>query len=141
MRTPLVDRFWPKVRKSDGCWLWTGAIDTTGYGVINGGPNRKLYAHRVSAEIAFGPAEPGRDTMHSCDVRACVNPDHLSYGTRRDNVRDAREKGKLRGRYSGMTECVHGHAFDSANTRIRPNGSRACRTCAREIMRRRRAAA
>lgn len=33
---------------------------------------------------------------------------------------------------SAATHCRHGHLFDEANTYIKPNGYRACRTCDRE---------
>lgn len=36
------------------------------------------------------------------------------------------------------THCIHGHPFDEANTYITPTGKRACRTCRRDIDRRRR---
>src|SRR5512138_786083 len=47
---PLADRFWEKVSKSDGCWIWTANHLPKGYGVINvrGQTGRLELAHRVS---------------------------------------------------------------------------------------------
>lgn len=36
-KTPLSERFWAKVAKTEGCWLWTGCTDKKGYGQINKG--------------------------------------------------------------------------------------------------------
>lgn len=67
--------FWDRVRKqADGCWLWQGAIDL-GYGVLkrNG---RKQQAHRYGYELVLGPIADGMHVVHTCRVRACVNPAH-----------------------------------------------------------------
>lgn len=32
----LEERFWLKVQKSDGCWLWTGSRKDRGYGKSQG---------------------------------------------------------------------------------------------------------
>jgi hypothetical protein len=75
------------------CILWTGTIAQHGYGRFG-----KRYAHRIAWEQANGRSlEPGEVVRHSCDVRACVNPDHLHVGTQADNMRDAAVRGRIQG--------------------------------------------
>ena len=31
----VMDRFLAKVQKSDGCWIWTGSVNSGGYGNIS----------------------------------------------------------------------------------------------------------
>ncbi len=90
----LLKRFWAKVDKTDGCWVWTAGKNRTGYGRINiAGKN--CYAHRVSWELAHGSPPPDC-LLHKCDNPACVRPDHLFEGTRADNVYDMVNKGRAR---------------------------------------------
>ena len=93
MVTSLRARFHRFVRRSPGCWIWTGAKDRDGYGVIADG-RRTLAAHRVSYELHNRALPPGSLVMHSCDVPACVNPAHLSVGTKRTNALDMTRKGR-----------------------------------------------
>lgn len=89
------ERFWAKVRRSEGCWEWTGARQPTGYGHfgVNG---RTVGAHRFSFELANGPIPAGVYICHSCDNPPCVNPAHLFIGSPTDNVGDMSAKGRAR---------------------------------------------
>ena len=93
---PLADRFWEKVKKTDGCWLWTGAIrKISGYGAFQVGVRKTVGAHRVAFELTIGRQIPkGVHVLHTCDVRHCVRPDHLWDGTAADNMHDMVKKGR-----------------------------------------------
>lgn len=77
-----------------GCWLWSGAMSSNGYGVftIKG---KNVPAHRYSVRAFMGEIGTNH-VLHSCDVRLCVNPGHLSLGSMSDNMQDAARKGRLR---------------------------------------------
>lgn len=97
-RLPLKQRFWKRVEKLDsGCWIWTGSKNVGGYGLVgSGGKGGKyLLTHRYSYTIHKGEIPQGMYVMHSCDNPSCVNPDHLSLGTPKDNTLDAKNKGRL----------------------------------------------
>lgn len=85
-------RFFSKVAYGAGdCWYWVGARHKLGYGLAATGK-----AHRVSWELHCGSIPEGMNVLHRCDVRCCVNPDHLFLGTQADNVHDMCDKGRRR---------------------------------------------
>jgi predicted XRE-type DNA-binding protein len=90
----LAERFWPNVLLADGCWTWTAYKSSGGYGRLTH-LGRCHWAHRVSYELNVGPIEGGLHVLHRCDNPACVRPEHLSLGTRTDNMQDALKKGRL----------------------------------------------
>ena len=92
-----LTRFEAKVRPGkNGCWEWLGGKKGRGYGAFYmHGALRG--AHRAALLLYKGLAlDTPLDAMHSCDNPSCVNPDHLSYGSRTDNMRDAARKGRTR---------------------------------------------
>lgn len=71
------------------CWLWLGAKNKNGYGVFSS----KL-AHRLSWSFFNGTIPTNLCVLHKCDVRNCVNPDHLFLGTQQENISDMISKGR-----------------------------------------------
>lgn len=96
---PVIERFMHYVAKQEnGCWLWTGYINKYGYGQFEwekDGIKRSWRTNRASYVLFKGHIPLGKYVCHSCDVKSCVNPDHLWLGTNRDNYWDARNKGLL----------------------------------------------
>lgn len=96
----LSRRFWKKVRKTDGCWVWTASIGSHGYGQIRltsvQGPLGAGTSHRVSWFLHYGVIPNDLHICHRCDNRMCVRPDHLFLGTHHDNMLDKQSKGRCR---------------------------------------------
>jgi hypothetical protein len=70
-----------------GCWIWTGARYTHGYGSLwwQGKAHR---AHKLAWEEKNGAIPDGLLLRHDCDNKRCVNPGHMRLGTHADNARD-----------------------------------------------------
>lgn len=91
---PEAARFMLHVAKAAaGCWVWTAYKMPNGYGNFRT-PQRHELAHRTAYRLFVGPIPDGLEILHSCDTPSCVNPEHLSLGTRVDNMQDARRKGR-----------------------------------------------
>lgn len=126
-----------------GCWLWEGAITTTGRN-LKGKPyssssrpvfryeGRAQSSSRVSWKIYKASIPDGMGVLHTCDNSLCVNPDHLFLGTHQDNMEDAKQKKRMHGGIVRGTHCPHGHEYTEENTRwrmCRGKKQAACRAC------------
>jgi hypothetical protein len=73
------------------CWTLTKVPNVKGYVYVH---NRRL--HRVAWEAHNAePIPEGMVIMHTCDNRACFNPQHLVLGTQQENIADAIAKGRF----------------------------------------------
>lgn len=110
-----------------GCWLWTGYITPTGYGLINyrGATNM---AHRLVYEAQRGPVTQGLQLDHLCRVRCCVNPNHLEQVSRRVNILRGTSPQAMNAR---KEFCVRGHRFDLDY--VRPTDGKRERRCSQCI--------
>jgi hypothetical protein len=117
------------------CWLWSGDL-IDGYGRFGvkkpDGKWTSATAHRWSYETFVGEIPAKHDVEHRCEVRNCVNPDHLRAVTRRENMLRAAAAGTLGRGNREKTHCPWGHPYDEENTRWSVSiDGKASRTCAK----------
>lgn len=106
-----------------GCWIWTGNRNR-GYGSLRHRDTTYL-AHRKSYEVFVGPIPSRHQVDHLCQVKLCVNPEHLEAVTQAENNRRSKSPSAINAQ---KTHCLRGHPFDEANTYYWAEG-RGCRTC------------
>ena len=81
-----------KRNEKTGCLEWQLYRNKDGYGQV--ASERTNRAHRLAYLLAKGPIPPGMCVCHSCDNRACVEPQHLHLGTHDDNMMEMKTRGR-----------------------------------------------
>jgi hypothetical protein len=82
----------------NNCWIWQKSKYKNGYARISFMGKYHLL-HRLSYVLYKGNIEPKNVVCHSCDVRNCVNPDHLWTGTYKENSQDMVKKGRIKNQF------------------------------------------
>lgn len=96
--------FYRSYTEVNGCWEWNGLINNKGYALMNfieenGTSVRNMLASRVAYFLHHGCCPQHLHVMHSCDNPKCVNHEHLSLGTHKENMNDRDRKGRNKVHY------------------------------------------
>lgn len=130
--TPL-DRFSARYEvNDDGCWLWTGPLEKTGYARM-WHKGRNEFAHRFAYTQFVGQIPDAMQLDHLCRVRHCVNPAHVEPVTPRENTLRGTGPSAVNAQ---RTHCINGHEFTPENTYDQQGRGRGCVLCRREVVRR-----
>lgn len=79
--------------KPNGCIEWKFAKSSYGYGMISY-HNKVMTANRLMLILLHGLPETKSVAMHTCDNPPCINPDHLRWGSHKENSKDMMAKGR-----------------------------------------------
>lgn len=131
------------INEKTGCWLWNGAKDRTGYGhILRKG--KTFAAHRLSYSLYKGSIPPKYLIHHKCEIRNCINPEHLQAVDRKTHYVDIHysilKAGKIQAKNrSNRTHCVNGHEFTEENVYLESKSKfRRCKACRKNVDRKRR---
>lgn len=95
-----IEKFWSKVAltaDTDRCWMWQGSGNGK-YGRFQY-KKKKWYAHQLSWALTHDEV-PTLQILHHCDIKMCVNPNHLYQGTHQQNMDDLFWRGNWKQRAS-----------------------------------------
>lgn len=133
-------RVWSKPRLGTSGGIMAGSTTPDGYRQIQlhcYGKMTNFRVHQLVALAFLGPTPEGLEVCHKDGDQLNNDVSNLKFDTHRRNTQERVEHGHHW--QANKTHCVNGHEFTPGNTRIRSDGTRACRECGRAKDRRRRA--
>ena len=97
--------------QGDECLIWPFWRAHGGYGAVYENDYKRTGAHRLMCKLAHGePPASDLEAAHSCGNghAGCVNPKHLSWKTRAENVSDIppEKRGRSRGEKHGRSRLT-----------------------------------
>lgn len=113
------------LESKNGCWIWEGKPNNSGYGSVYTTYKRQELAHRAMYEYKIDKIPDNLELDHLCRNRLCINPEHLEPVTSLENNRRARIANGL------DVKCKRGHLRQDDNWYYHPDGSRECLKCRR----------
>ena len=114
-----------KFEKTKFCWLWKPPPMTVGYGQIHF-RRKTILAHRLLYQIFVGSIPSELVIDHLCEIRICVNPNHMHLVTRAENT-------LLGSPFAFRDRCKNGHLYTEENIyHHKNNEGRRCRKCTNE---------
>ena len=106
----------------DEHWLWNAGKLNNGYGTFTY-LGKKILAHHFSWYIFKGTVYEMREIHHKCEIKHCVNPNHL------EQLRIGEHShSHAHVHMSYRTYCKRGHLL-SETEYIRSDNTRYCREC------------
>lgn len=132
-RKVRIDSSCARSRVMSNCIEWKGSKNRKGYGQVQI-LGKQLIVHRVSFRLWKGPIPRGFFVCHTCDNPPCYSPEHLFLGSNRENQRDSVRKGRHWSTRKNF--CPAGHPLSGTNLYARKDGTRECKECRRENVRR-----
>lgn len=132
----VISNFLKKINKTSTCWIWKACVyGNNKYGKFWDGKNQSA-AHRFSFRYFKGKIPKEKVVMHSCNNPLCVNPEHLSLGTQKENIQYAWSLNRYtdkNGNRLGVSKsvCKNGHDISTKQNRyFFPNGIKSeCKQC------------
>ncbi len=96
-----------------GCWIVRAKPLKNGYVTLYLSGENYVGAHRLAYRAWHGEIPENSVVRHSCHVRNCINPEHLSVGTHQDNMDDKTKAGRqARGEIHGNSKLTNDEAID-----------------------------
>lgn len=105
----------------NGCHICTShGTNTSGYPQIRH-KGRKMLLDRYLYSLKHGEIPKGMCLLHSCDNPSCINVEHLTLGTHKENMRDMADKGRAAinwGIKSGSAKLTEEEVMEIRNSKM-----------------------